>query len=87
MQTPTPSPAALVVASLAQLEELEATGRRVLLRDGYAGLARQASDLYCALFSLQSDGIRGAEDVDSHPLEDLCGLLQRLAAEARSAAA
>jgi hypothetical protein len=82
-----PTTDAILAVSLAQLNELEAVGRRVLLRDGYAGLARQASDLFAALHSLQSDGIRGAEQVDTGPLEDLCSLLQRLHADSRSEAA
>lgn len=85
MQTLSTDP--LVVASLEQLAELEATGRSALLRDGFAGLARQASDLYAALYVLKSGCVRGAEAIDSDPLEDLCGLLQRLAAEVGSAAA
>jgi hypothetical protein len=88
MQTPTPSPAApILAASLAQLAELEKFGRAVLVRDTYGDLARDAARLHAALFSLQSDGVQGSDAVDLAALEDACALFQRLDAEARSAAA
>lgn len=74
------------VASLAQLEALEAAGRRALGREGYARLATTAAALHAAVFSLQGDGVRGADAVDLDALEDACALFQRLAAEAEGAA-
>jgi hypothetical protein len=77
-QTPTPSPAAPIVASLEQLAQLEAVGRYAIANDGYGLLAGWAHDLHAVLYSLQSDGIRGADAVDIAAIEDLASLLETL---------
>jgi hypothetical protein len=87
-QSPTPPPAApILVANLAQLEKLEAVGRYAITHDGYAVLAGWAWDLHAALYSLQSDGIRGADAVDIAAIEDLASLLETLRDEQARAAA
>lgn len=83
----TPSLATITTASLVQLAELEATGRHVLTHDGYARLAAAAWDLHAALYSLQSDGIRGADGVDLAEVENLASLLETLRDEQTGAAA
>jgi hypothetical protein len=88
MPLPSPSPTApILVASLAQLAGLERHGRDVLTYDGYATLAACAWDLHAALYSLQSDGIRGADAVDLSAIEDLASLLETLRDEQGRAAA
>lgn len=77
----TPSAVAAIAASSAQLDELETAGLRAIARDGYHRLALQASDLHSVLYLLQSDGSREARRIDIDALEDLCVLLQALAAE------
>lgn len=86
MQTPS-STGPILVAALEQLVELESHGRRAVLSDGFADLARQAARIHAVVFALQSDGIQGADAVDLDGIEDACALLQRLAAVARSALA
>src|SRR4051812_20325140 len=76
---PTPSPAApIVVASLAQLDELEALGRAVLCSHSYAQLTAVAWKLHAALYSLQCDAVQGADGVDLSAAEDMACLFERL---------
>jgi hypothetical protein len=76
--TPVPSAAPVLAASLAQLAALEAAGRQVRSDYSYAEMAAAAWDLHSALYSLQSDGIRGAGAVDIDAIEDLASLLEAL---------
>jgi hypothetical protein len=79
LPSPTPSPAApIVVASLAQLAELEATGRAVLCSHSYAQLTAVAWKLHAALYSLQCDAVQGADGVDLSAAEDMACLFERL---------
>lgn len=75
---PVPSADPVVAASLAQIAAVEASGRQVRSDYSFAEMAQAAWDLHDALYSLQSDGIRGADAVDLRVVEDLASLLEAL---------